>query len=239
MWRMRRQQSEPRKQGTESKALKQLQRNRKSFRYPEDGFAQKIEFSLLYTMLATPDTYPQKVINAMVEEEDFTEYIHTINGDVSYAQLSALLAFSAEINELNADSFSKREQEKTDTEDVSVSKKLCKKILRVVVQYAEKNNLDRGTELDDLLGSVKRVISKRVTKKEMKAILPFYIGYSVALLTANPLPLIIGAMGTANAAKSHVEIQNVEHIIAETDRLGDVETTGLLDEEEECSDYDD
>merc|ERR1740124_368933 len=97
-------------------------------------------------MLATPDTYPQTVINAMVEEEDFTEYIHTINGDVSYAQLSALLAFSAEINELNADSFSKREQEKTDTEDVSVSKKLCKKILRVVVQYAEKNNLDRGNE---------------------------------------------------------------------------------------------
>lgn len=232
MWKIRRRRSHPRKQGTESKALKQLERNRKSFRYPEDGFAQKIEFSLLYTMLATPDTYPQEVINAMVEEEDFMEYIYTTNGDASYAQLSALLAFSAEINELDANS-SSREEGKTDHENISVSKKLCQKILKAVVQYAQQNNLDRGTELDDLLSSVKRVVTRRVTKKEMKAIVPFYVGYSVALLTANPLPLLVGAMGTATAARSHVEIQNVEHIIMESDRVGDVETTGLLDEEEE------
>ena len=67
----------------------------------------------------------------------------------------------------------------------------------------------------------------------MKAVLPFYVGYSAALLTGNPLPLILGAMGVAASPKSNDDVKNMEHIITQTDRVAGVETAGLLDEGED------
>lgn len=230
MWRKKSQGKQPHRQGTESKALEQLERNCASFSYPEDGFVQKIECSLIYTMLSTPETYPKEVVNAMIDEEDFLQYIHTTNGNVSYAQLSAILAYSVE-NYSHKSSTEKKKGD--DKEDISVSQKFCKKVLQAVVQYTEENNLDRETELNDLLGSIKTVVTQRIAKKEMKAILPFYLGYSVALITANPLPLIVGAIGVAAAPRSNEDVKNMEHIINATDRVSDVETAGLLDEGED------
>lgn len=236
MWRERRRKNQPRMQGTESKALEQLERNRTAFRYPKDGFEQKIEFSLLYAMLAEPDTYPKEVVQATIDEEDFLQYIHTKNEDVSYAQLSAILAYSAENNPTatTAAKTAASEKEAEDSNDVkqpiSISQKLCKKILRTIIKYAEEHELDRETEIDELFKPVRRVATQRIEKKELQAILPLYLGYSAALLTANPLPLIAGAMGLMAAPSNQADIQNVEHIIAETDRAADVERTGLLDE---------
>ena len=238
MWRERQRKNQPRMQGTESKALEQLERNRSAFRYPKDGFEQKIEFSLLYAMLSAPDTYPKEVVQAMIDEEDLLQYIHTKNEDVSYAQLSAILAYSAENNPTTTASakttFETEEEASKINDDVkqpiSISQKLCKKILRTVIKYAEEHDLDRETEIDELFKPVRRVATQRIEKKEFQAILPLYVGYSVALLTANPLPMIAGAMGLAAAPSSSADIQNVEHIIAETDRAADVERTGLLDE---------
>ena len=237
LWRERQLKNQPRMQGTESKALEQLERNRSAFRYPVDGFEQKIEFSLLYAMLSAPDTYPKEVVQAMVDEEDFLQYIYTKNSeDVSYAQLSAILAYSAENNPTvaAATNTSQTGEDNNNNDDVkqpiSISQKLCKKILRTVIKYAEEHDLDRETEIDELFKPVRRVATQRIEKKELQAIIPLYVGYSVALLTANPLPMIAGAMGLMAAPSNSADIQNVEHIIAETDRAADVERTGLLDE---------
>ena len=110
---------------------------------------------------------------------------------------------------------------------------MCKKVTQAVIQYTKEKNLDRETELNDLLESVKKVVTQRIAKKEMKAVLPFYVGYSAALLTGNPLPLILGAMGVAASPKSNDDVKNMEHIITQTDRVADVETAGLLDEGED------
>ena len=107
------------------------------------------------------------------------------------------------------------------------------KILRTIIKYAEEHELDRETEIDELFKPVRRVATQRIEKKELQAILPLYLGYSAALLTANPLPLLAGAMGLMAAPSNQADIQNVEHIIAETDRAADVERTGLLDEGDE------
>lgn len=219
LWKERQKRKAPRMQGTEAKALEQLERNRNSIGYPADGFEIKIEFSLLYAMLSAPDTYPREVVHAMVAEEDFTQYMTTTKGDINYSQLSAILAYAAETNP-PTDSVS---------EEKSVSQKLCKKILSTVIKYAEENDLDRETEINELLKPVKKVARERIEKKELTAILPLYLGYSAALITANPIPLLVGAMGLAAAPGTSGEIENMDTIIAETDRAADVEQTGLLD----------
>lgn len=223
LWKERQRRNAPRMQGTEAKALHQLERNRSSIGYPEGGFEIKIEFSLLYAMLSAPDTYPREVVQAHLKEEDFLPYLATKNGKDSYAQLSAILAYAAETNPPAAGM----------SEDQSVSQKLCKKILATVVKYAEAHDLDRETEIDELLKPVKRVARERIERKELAAILPLYLGYSAALLTANPLPLLVGAVGLAASPGSRVELENMDTIIAETDRASDVERTGLLDEGED------
>jgi len=240
MWRRSRRSKQPRRQRTETKSLEQLEKNRISFHYPKDGFVVKVEFSLLYAMLiAAPETYPIETVHAMVEEEDFIQYVHTKNGDVSYAQLSAILACSAEIKSQgikshDMNSSSTGEEGTDDRRKVqSAPQKLCKKILQVVLQYAEENNLDRETEIDDLLVPVKRVTTQRIAKKEIQAMVPFYLGYSAAVLTANPLPLIFGAAGLFAAPNTNHEVKNMEHIVVETGRSSCVETAGLLDEGED------
>lgn len=227
------QREKPHRQGTESKAIEQLERNRSSFKYPDGGFVQKIEFSLVYAMLAAPETFPTAAMLAQIEETEFLQYIYTTEGDVSYAQLSAILAHAAETNPANKNTVARGEAEVDDDPIPSVSQKLVKKILKTVLQYAQEKDLDRETEVEDLLSPVKRVTHKRIENKSLKAILPFYLGYSAALLTANPLLLLVGVMGTAVAPHGEEEIANVEHIIMETDRASCVETAGLLDEEED------
>ncbi|CAB9500696.1 expressed unknown protein [Seminavis robusta] len=222
LWKERQRRKAPRQQGTEVQALKQLERNRSSIGYPKEGFEVKIEFSLLYAMLSAPDTYPAEVVHAMVDEEDFTQYMTTKDGATSYAQLSAILAYAAETN-----------PPEDAKEELSVSQKLCKKILQTVVRYAEANELDRETEIDELLTPVKKVARERIERKELAAILPLYLGYSAALLTANPLPLLVGAMGLAAAPGSAQEMQNMDKIMNETERKTDIERTGLLDEGED------
>lgn len=223
MWKERQLKNQPRMQGTESKALEQLERNQRSVPYPEGGFENKIEFSLLYAMLASPDTYPRDVVLAMIDEEDFIQYTATKEGKVSYAQLSAIIAHCAETNPPNT----------KEDEAHSVSQRLSKKILQTVVRYANQHDLDRETEIDELFAPVKKVLRERVEKKELKAILPLYLGYSAALLTANPLPLFLGAAGLVAAPGSDNELKNMDTIISETNRACDVERTGLLDEGED------
>jgi hypothetical protein len=225
MWKERQRRNAPRMQGTETFSLQQLERNRAAFDYPKEGFEVKIEFSLLYAMLSAPDTYPAEAVRAMIDETDFTEYMTTKDGQTKYGQLSAILSYAAETNPATVSS--------ANTSEGSVAQKLCKKILQTVVRYAEEHELDRQTEINEVLTPVKRVARDRIERKELQAILPLYLGYSAALLTANPLPLLVGAMGLAAAPGNRTELENMDAILSETDRKSDVERTGLLDEGED------
>ena len=94
--------------GTEATALANLEKNKKLFKYPDPGvFLHRIEYSLLYSILAAPEVYPEGVVREHIQqEEDFIKYIELVPMKVrnhgmeeeiertSYAQLSALLALA-------------------------------------------------------------------------------------------------------------------------------------------------
>ena len=117
--------------GTEANAIQNMKDNAKFFSYPPEGFITPIEHSLLYAMINYPDHYPEAVVKAEIDEEDFDMYLYVNDtkrkgtsssntsevgeGEqqqsssnnkeerVSYAQLSAILSLSSEKNPSRAD----------------------------------------------------------------------------------------------------------------------------------------
>ena len=226
--------------GTEAVALENMKRNRKDFGYPSQGFVTPIEHSLLYAMISEPTLYPEKVVKDQIYEEDFTVYLvgKQVSKEpvVSYAQLSAILALSAE-------KWPPQPQQEQDDDDsqqaapTSVPQVLCKTLLQCVIRHAEQHSLDREAEVQELLAPVERLATKRDAKAELAAILPIYIGMGATLVTANPLPLWVGAAVT-NVMSSRViaqedERQNMSSIASQTNRMADIEKASLLDESED------
>ena len=170
---------------------------------------------------------------------------------VSYAQLSAILSLSAEKmeknnasqNAYNSQSSNEtlpsrrsnilQDRKSNDEDDTTVPELLCKRILQAVVRYAERHGLDRETELTELLAPVKRVAEARASKTELRAILPLYAGYTAALLTGNPLPMLVGAVAMSKVPDNSHELENMHSIEKQTSRAADVERAGLLDEAED------
>jgi len=238
--------------GTQAKAAEHMQKNREFFHYPQDfRFVTPIEHSLLYSMVDEgPAVYPEEVVLSHIDEEDYSVYLPmvAINGTsssfqdssdddrrdcenditteaeehdrVSYAQLSAILSLSAE-------KYPPSEKDERD----SISKKLCKRILGCVVNYAQEHDLDREAEISELLRPVEEHSVKRSAKAELRQAVPFYVGYAATLVTANPIPMMIGwsVMASGNQ-KAEKEMKNLSSITKETNRRSDVEKTSLLDE---------
>mmetsp|Transcript_733 Transcript_733/g.1244 ORF Transcript_733/g.1244 Transcript_733/m.1244 type:complete len:270 (-) Transcript_733:186-995(-) len=241
--------------GTEKAALDELHSNQKDFKYPAEGFVEKIEYTLLYSMLLNPDVYPEEVVKDFIAEEDFNRYLFVkdahghfaarsetateIEAKVSYAQLSAVLGLSAEKfppkdnngeSIMNSSTVSKHGNK-------SISETMCKYVLKTVVRYAKEHDLDRQTEIQELLGPVERHAEKRNNKAALNQVLPFYIGYAATLITANPLPMLAGAaMMNVGVDKMAEENKNVQSIANESEKRADVEKTGLLDEAEHDDD---
>ena len=190
-------------------------------------------------MISEPTLFPEKVVKDQIYEEDFTVYLvgKQVSKEpvVSYAQLSAILALSAE-------KWPPQPQQQPDDDaqqpaPTSVPQALCKTLLQCVIRHAEQHNLDREAEVQELLAPVERLATKRDAKAELGAILPIYIGMGATLVTANPLPLWVGAVVT-NAMCSRViaqedERQNVNSIASQTNRMADIEKASLLDESED------
>eukprot|EP00980_Cylindrotheca_fusiformis_P003337 scaffold746_cov123-Cylindrotheca_fusiformis.AAC.25 len=216
-----------------------MKKNREFFHYPAHSrFVSPIETSLLYSMIEEgPAVYPEEVVFKYIDEEDFTVYLpmtpllsansprrNTTEDEadpkISYAQLSAILALAAE-------KFPPR-----NNVEESISQRLCKRVLSCVIKYAEDNNLDRQAEIQELLAPVEAHTSKRSAKAELRQAVPFYLGYAASLVTANPLPMLVGlsVMATRNQ-KAEKEIENMNSITKETYRRADVEKTSLLDEQ--------
>jgi hypothetical protein len=223
--------------GTQAKALKHLEKNRSAFHYPEDSrFVSPIEHALLYSMIDEgPAVYPEEVVLIHINEEDFTIYLPVTTPSsnsireriedetsqkISYAQLSAILALSAE-------NFPPTKEVKE-----SISQVLCKRVLSCVIKYAEENDLDRQAEIQELLEPVQAYTLNRSAKAELRGALPFYLGYAATLITANPIPMLVGfsVMSSGNE-KIEKEKENMRSITKETNRRADVEKTSLLDEQ--------
>lgn len=208
--------------GTEAAARENIEKNRVAFNYPDEGFAVKVEHSLLYSMIKEPNIYPRSVLVQHIADEDFSVYM-TLNSKrnqepgASYAQLSALLALAAEHYPPN--------------EENSVMDALVKIILRLVLRYTDEHGLDREAELKELFLPVQQYAEQRNLKAEMRGALGLYAGYTAALITANPLPFFVGlALYTNGASQHEEEMRNVRNMKEETLRRADVETASLLEE---------
>ena len=153
---------------------------------------------------------------------------------VSYAQLSALLALSAAKNPSTASpeqSSNTNEAESTD-QTLSVGETLCRKLLRTITRYADANSLDRNHEIREFLEPIERRCAIRNEKAALQQLLPAYAGYTVSLLTGNPLPLLLGAAALSGPDPMAEENTNVHGFRGLGSRTGDMETAGLLDENE-------
>jgi len=225
--------------GTGAVAQKNMEQNKKDFRYPKAGFVTPIEHSLLYATLSAPEVYPEAVIKDAIAEEDFTQYM-TVKHEshkqkdepsiCSYAQLSALLALAVQ-------KWPPPQSRNESSTEHSISEILCKSLVKCVVQYAETHNLNRETEVQELLHPAIQRTEKGLSQQQVKVFLPAYVGATASVVTANPLPLWIGYGVTAlyaGTATQGFEEQshNLRKLAATTKRMADAEKTSLLDESE-------
>ena len=90
--------------GSEALANAQIEVNAKAFNYPSTGFVTRIEHSLLFTLVREANIYPSATVIQAIVDENYSIYFYVrprprtsiIEYDVSYAQLTALLALAAE-----------------------------------------------------------------------------------------------------------------------------------------------
>jgi len=199
--------------------------------------------------------------NEEVEESDnpsSNNFDHHENLDerrVSYAQLSALLALSAEKNSSTAsppepdsqsqhppsitttDAFNSRtssvsytNNKRMDGVPLSIGQALCRKLLRTITKYSDKHNLDRQTEIREFLSPVEKRCQVRNEKAALRTLLPAYAGYTLSILTGNPIPLLIGVAALTVEDDMADEMTNVNEFKQTGGRQATLETAGLLDE---------
>jgi len=175
--------------GTEAQAKKNQERNAKDFRYPASGFVTPIEYTLLYAMLAVPKVYPEQVMLDTIAQEDFHEYMVVRPPETrrrhkeeeeeeiySYAQLSALMNLAAEkwppppvegaLNGMPAEDAARR----------SVPQVVCKAILQTVVRHAEEHDLERESEVQELLEPLSRLNEQKANQAGLALVVPMYLG---------------------------------------------------------------
>ena len=228
-------------QGTQQTAQSHMESNRKHFKYPEEGFVTPIEHSLLYAMIMEPTIYPLDVIRQAIHEQDFDEFLiikntrrksAAVEGEeeiCSYAQLSALLSLAMQKWPPSKD--------KENPQD-NVPQLLCQALLRTVIHYAQKHDLDREHEIAEFLNpAVERTKQRLDNAANAKMNLPFYLGIGLSLATANPLPMYLAyAAGTASFLKDDVvtkEGVHLEKVANQSRRSANVETASLMDEMED------
>lgn len=231
-------------QGSEAVAVESQRVNSNTFKYPEVGFEVWIENTLLYTMVRESNIFPAATVLAAIDEEDFSQYfaIKQQDGDdesddnddsndddnhierrkpaaaeVSYAQLTALLA-------LAGDEWASSSE---------VPQKLCSKISKEIIKYANKHNLDREQELKELLDPLISYAKGRGRKQALQ-MLPWFAALTVS--TVNPLAFYTTYMTmlAANAdqlSKGDRSDRNTINMAEMGKKHGNVEKASLLDED--------
>mmetsp|Transcript_15956 Transcript_15956/g.25888 ORF Transcript_15956/g.25888 Transcript_15956/m.25888 type:complete len:291 (+) Transcript_15956:202-1074(+) len=237
-------------QGSEAVAVESQQINAKVFKYPEGGFETWIEHSLLYTMIRESDIFPAEAVLQAIDEEDYTQYFHvkdttkqtsqatennknddnTANDSssstlqVSYAQLTALLALAGE----------------EWTAGTEVPERLCKAISKQIIKYAYQHDLDRQQELKELLDPLIAYANERGRKQSLQ-LLPWFAALTVS--TVNPLAFystymtMIMVNGETMGKRDRAD-RNTIDMMEQGNRHGNVEKASLLDEDH-YNDFDD
>jgi hypothetical protein len=241
MWRKKqssKKKAAPKLVGTEAAAKNSLERNRKDFSYPETGFVTPVEYTLLYSMLDAPTIYPENVLKDAIREEDFHQYllVNPLRSDEteerhSYAQLSALLTLAAQKFPPPSAEFGEAVPKDT------IPQILICALLQVVIRHTEAYNLDRETEVKELLEPLTRLTVKKDAQQTVAFILPAYLGLGASIVTGNPLPMYLGwAIGGALTANDSSALQNsasnLRQLRNTTNRSADAEKAGLLEDSE-------
>lgn len=236
-------------QGTQATAQKHRESNRKHFNYPEEGFVSPIEHSLVYAMVNEPSVYPPDAIRRAIDDQDFSEFL-TVNDNVqdssrsiasslsineercSYAQLTALMSLSMQKWPAPLD-------DDPAVQDIqNVPHVLCQALLRTVVQYANKHDLDRQAEITEFLQpAVDRTRQRLGRAIHVKFILPYFAGAALSIATGNPLPLYLAYTGgMVSYLKDDAVTKEKEHALQvhkQSQRASNVETASLMDEMEQ------
>jgi hypothetical protein len=230
----------PKVVGTEAAAKSNLERNQKDFSYPETGFVTPVEYTLLYSMLDAPTIYPENVVQAAIREEEFDQYliVNPLRADEteerhSYAQLSALLTLAAQKFPPPPTEYG------TAVPKDSIPQILICALLQTVIRHTEAYNLDRETEVKELLEPLTRLTVKKDAQQTVAFLVPAYLGLGASIVTGNPLPMYLGwAIGGAITANDNTGMQNsasnLSQLKSTTNRSADAEKAGLLEE----TDYD-
>ena len=151
------------------------------------------------------------------DEEDDTDPSTTKEAQVSYAQLTALLALAGE--EWRSSS--------------EVPQRLCKVISKEIIKYANKHDLDREQELKELLDPLIEYAKGRGRKQAMQ-MLPWFAALTVS--TINPLAFYATYMSmlAANSDALNKGDRADRNTIDMTEmgkKHGNVEKASLLDED--------
>jgi len=141
----------------------------------------------------------------------------TVAAEVSYAQLTALLALAGE--------------EWPSTSEVP--QQLCKAISKQIIKYANKHNLEREQELKELLNPLIDYAKGRGRKQALQ-MLPWFAALTVS--TVNPLAFYATYMSmlAANSdalSKGDRADRNTIDMAELGNRHGNVEKASLLDED--------
>jgi hypothetical protein len=228
--------------GTHALALQRMDSNQDRFKYPKEGFVTPIEHSLLYAMICEPKIYPESVVLEHISNEDFQSYLEVSDDRheerVSYAQLSALLAQSAEKfpnvkpQKQQESHNNDKDEDDSSSQQQLIPQALCRAVLSCVTKYADQHDLDRATEVKELLEPVEQYMMG----SNATTLLPIYIAYSVGIFIPGGvgLGLTVVALSAMIAAseKADQNAQTVQKMNSQRHRVADMETAGLLDEVE-------
>lgn len=222
-------------QGSEAVAVESQQVNAKTFKYPERGFESWIENSLLYTMVRESSIFPAETVLAAIDEEEFSQYLFVKQeededddydddhsdpetaAEVSYAQLTAILALAGE----------------EWASSTNVPQQLCKNISKEIIKYANKHELSREQELKELLDPLIDYAKKRGRKQALH-MLPWFAALTIS--TVNPLAFYTTYMSmlAANSdalSKGDRADRNTINMAEMGKKQGNVEKASLLDED--------
>lgn len=231
-------------QGSEAVAVESQRVNAKTFKYPPTGFENWIENTLLYTMIRESSIFPAETVLKAIEEEDFLQYFYVKEEDhmhrtleeegkdeeedrsdprttkvaqVSYAQLTALLALAGEEWRSSSD----------------VPQRLCKIISKEIIKYANKHDLDREQELKELLDPLMEYAKGRGRKQALQ-MLPWFAALTVS--TLNPLAFYATYMSMLYANSETLDKgdeadRNTIDMTEMGKKHGNVEKASLLDED--------
>jgi len=213
--------------GTEAVANAQEAVNSSNFNYPSSGFVSRIEHTLIYTMIREADIFPTGTVLQAINEENFSMYFYVrpkpgtniYEYEVSYAQLTAILALACE----------------EWPHDSEIPTLLCQKISQCVLRHAE-HGLDRKTELDDLLQPLYKYACRREAKQSKKMIKWIVPALGASVIVGNPFPVYAALIGvnlaqTKEIEKGNISNANTDRMMNTGERTANVEHTSLLNED--------